>query len=561
MGGRGRSGGKGSGGGKGRGGGGGRGGGRGRGRSDEDICEPCDDDCSEPQLSLAMWEFGQCDPKRCTGRKMERFGMVRSLPVSAFWPGIVLTPQGERSVSPADRNCVLESGVCVVDCSWARLDDVPFQKLRGGQPRLLPFLVAANPVNYGKASKLSCVEAIAATLMIVGLPERAALLLGKFAWGHTFLTLNRELFDAYARCTDSAGVVAEQDRLIAAWESERNAPRRPPPAGGSDDELGGSEEGEEGESASDDEAAPPRRGGWERQHRGQSATAGLLPPSESEESDEESEAEESEKAEAGGAREPAPAEEGRGAVAARAAAAARDDAAEAEDEAEAALVASAAGAAAGAAAPLAADGAWLRRDKWLAFYAGTHAPHLPAGHAAPLAPPAALALLPWRATGRAATPLLEFLAQPERWLGTARPASAVELGCGTGENLVALAAATGEAVGIGPLRNPPPTATGPPPPGLHRLRAASVASRPAPRAHPPSASRARGGRHRTRRRRGEPARADRGARHQRARRRGGSARSRQRWEWWWLRRRRWWWRGRWRREPTRRRARRAAWRV
>lgn len=109
----------------------------------------------------------------------------------------------------------------MVDCSWNRVDDLQFTTLKGGQPRLLPFLVAANPVNYGRPFKLTCVEAIAACLFIVGLRAECRMLMSKFKWGEGFLSLNNELLEAYASCTDSPSVVAMQQTFFDAWGQER----------------------------------------------------------------------------------------------------------------------------------------------------------------------------------------------------------------------------------------------------------------------------------------------------------------------------------------------------
>lgn len=171
-------------------------------------------------VTLAMWDFGQCDGKKCSGRKLARLGYVKVLGLNSKGSGIVLSPSGTATVSPADKDIVLKQGLSVVDCSWARLDEVPFGKLRG-EARLLPYLVAANPINFGKPVKLSCVEALAGALFICGIPEVAFLILNKFKWGITFYNMNKELLDMYALCKDGNEVIQAQNRYLEKCFAER----------------------------------------------------------------------------------------------------------------------------------------------------------------------------------------------------------------------------------------------------------------------------------------------------------------------------------------------------
>jgi len=153
---------------------------------------------------------GDDDPDKCTARKLAKFDLAELHRSNRATPyGLVLDPHAEQALSPADDPDTLVA----LDCSWESADVDAFD-LRG-EHRALPFLVAANPVNFGKPFALTTVEALAAALCILGERDHAERILAKFTWGETFLELNDEPLRRYADCADSTEVVAVQDDYLA----------------------------------------------------------------------------------------------------------------------------------------------------------------------------------------------------------------------------------------------------------------------------------------------------------------------------------------------------------
>lgn len=170
----------------------------------------------------ACWDLGHCDPKRCSGKRLLRQGLMRELAPGVRFGGVVVTPNGRHVVSPADRPAVETLGAAVVECSWARVAEVQWARFGGTSPnqRLLPYLVAANPVNYGRPWRLNCAEALAACFAIVGHRDWAEEVLAPFGYGEAFLDINAELLERYAACEDEAGVKRCEEQWMEKLERE-----------------------------------------------------------------------------------------------------------------------------------------------------------------------------------------------------------------------------------------------------------------------------------------------------------------------------------------------------
>lgn len=152
-------------------------------------------------LKLHVLHMNQCDPKKCTAKKLQRHGLVRihktlrSVPIRS----IKLNPFAEKILGTDDADAIKQHGLTVIDCSWKHAESVFGSMKLKNDRRLSTIFLAGNPINYAMPGKLSSVEALAASLIVAGFFEEAESILSKFSWGHTFLSLNKGRIDDFKK--------------------------------------------------------------------------------------------------------------------------------------------------------------------------------------------------------------------------------------------------------------------------------------------------------------------------------------------------------------------------
>jgi len=162
------------------------------------------------QVNVLM--YNQDDPKKCTAAKLVKFNLAKKI-TNISKNTLTLNPFADHILLNSDKNNI--RSITGIDCSW-NFADQTFVKKFGGISRKLPYLLAGNSVNFSKLGKLTTVEAIAASLYLLGFENQSTELLGKFKWGHTFLDLNKNLLNDYQNATSERDIqnIAKEYSLI-----------------------------------------------------------------------------------------------------------------------------------------------------------------------------------------------------------------------------------------------------------------------------------------------------------------------------------------------------------
>jgi pre-rRNA-processing protein TSR3 len=168
------------------------------------------------KICLVVYHSNEDDPRKCSARKLAKFGFaslqknIKKVPRDM----ILLNPFSEKSLSPEDKKIAFKNGILALDCSWENAEN-SFEYLNSkNHSRALPFVVAVNPVNYGKPFKLSTLEAFAAALYILGEVKTAEKILDLYKWGPNFLVLNKEPLEEYRKSKDSKEIIKIMKQYI-----------------------------------------------------------------------------------------------------------------------------------------------------------------------------------------------------------------------------------------------------------------------------------------------------------------------------------------------------------
>lgn len=159
-------------------------------------------------IPLHVIHLDQDDPKKCTSRKMHKYGFTQLHTSLHRSPkrGFLLDPLAGKLLGPDDRVSIERGGALVgLDCSWKQIDSsIEFLNKRTRlQGRTLPVVLAANSVSWGKPGRLSNAEAFAVSLILLGRWDQARRIMQPFKFGEQFFELNQQPLGAYSEAKNN----------------------------------------------------------------------------------------------------------------------------------------------------------------------------------------------------------------------------------------------------------------------------------------------------------------------------------------------------------------------
>ncbi len=169
-------------------------------------------------IKVYLVDFKQCNPKKCSGQRLFRlhkthqdWGIIVKKTAKIPRHTIILDPRSDTYLSQADKERIIKKGITILDCSWNKLQETLPKPLFTA--RVLPFLIAANAINYGRPYKLSSAEALIASLYIIGEISKAQAIQKSFTGN--FISLNHYFLEIYTKAKNSQDIKQFERQILS----------------------------------------------------------------------------------------------------------------------------------------------------------------------------------------------------------------------------------------------------------------------------------------------------------------------------------------------------------